>query len=208
MSTTGLPPERATAPLPERMGQIFAAAYDLFLAQGYHQTSMDAIAERAGLAKGTLYWYFKGKRELFIALFRHVTSSIVAPWGSSESGETPAERIAAGMAHFRDAADQVFQIARIMVQARAIDIGDEEITAIVDETVADAASVIEEIIAAGVARGEFRPVPARGMSLAIIALVTGLALLTGGEGRREQWPELVSAVEALVSGGLLPAAES
>jgi AcrR family transcriptional regulator len=128
--------------------------------------------------------------------------------GSSESGETPAERIAAGMAHFRDAADQVFQIARIMVPARAIDICDEEITSIVDETVADAASVIEEIIAAGVARGEFRPVPARGMSLAIIALVTGLALLTGGEGRREQWPELVSAVEALVSGGLLPAAES
>ncbi len=45
--------------------EILEAAVELFAARGYHETSMSRIADEAGISKGTLYWYFSGKEELF-----------------------------------------------------------------------------------------------------------------------------------------------
>lgn len=42
----------------ERLEQ---AAYDLFSEQGFSETSIDQIARRAGVAKGTFYLYFPDK---------------------------------------------------------------------------------------------------------------------------------------------------
>jgi AcrR family transcriptional regulator len=44
---------------------IFEAALEEFGSSGFAGTSMRSVAERAGLAKGTLYLYFKDKDELF-----------------------------------------------------------------------------------------------------------------------------------------------
>lgn len=44
---------------------IEEAAYNLFLEQGYSATSMRQIAEKAGIALGGIYNYFKGKDEIF-----------------------------------------------------------------------------------------------------------------------------------------------
>ncbi|AZR72697.1 hypothetical protein BBF96_04400 [Anoxybacter fermentans] len=44
---------------------ILKAAMELFAEKGFHETSMAAIAKRAGLGKGTLYWHFSSKDELF-----------------------------------------------------------------------------------------------------------------------------------------------
>jgi AcrR family transcriptional regulator len=49
-------------------GEILDAALACFAARGYHETSVDDIAARAGLSKGAIYWHFAGKRELFLAL--------------------------------------------------------------------------------------------------------------------------------------------
>ncbi len=47
--------------------RILNAAIEAFATNGYAQTTMDDIAARAGVAKGTLYWRFKGKEELLFA---------------------------------------------------------------------------------------------------------------------------------------------
>jgi TetR/AcrR family transcriptional repressor of mexJK operon len=47
---------------------VLHAAGDLFLAQGLQQVSMDAVAERAGVSKQTVYSHFRGKDELFKAV--------------------------------------------------------------------------------------------------------------------------------------------
>jgi len=51
-----------------RKQMILAAAKELFFEHGYEKTSMDAIAQKVGLAKGTLYLYFSNKDELYISL--------------------------------------------------------------------------------------------------------------------------------------------
>ena len=48
--------------------QILEGARSLFLAQGFDAASMNAIAQEAGVSKGTLYVYFKSKEELFEAI--------------------------------------------------------------------------------------------------------------------------------------------
>jgi len=46
--------------------QILDAARVLFFQYGYKKTSVDEIAEAAGIGKGTVYNYFKNKEDLFI----------------------------------------------------------------------------------------------------------------------------------------------
>jgi AcrR family transcriptional regulator len=48
--------------------QIMEGARAVFLAEGFDGASMEAIAQAAGVSKGTLYTYFKGKDDLFTAL--------------------------------------------------------------------------------------------------------------------------------------------
>ena len=45
--------------------QIMDAAAELFAKNGFEATSMDEVADKAGVAKGSLYYHFKGKSQLF-----------------------------------------------------------------------------------------------------------------------------------------------
>ncbi len=51
-----------------RLAAILVAAENIFSEHGYYQARMDDIAEAAELAKGTLYYYFKSKDEIFLHL--------------------------------------------------------------------------------------------------------------------------------------------
>ncbi|MEE1613463.1 TetR/AcrR family transcriptional regulator [Microvirga sp. CF3016] len=57
-----------TARAEKKRAQILDGARAVFLAEGFDGASMEAIAHAAGVSKGTLYTYFKGKDELFTAL--------------------------------------------------------------------------------------------------------------------------------------------
>ncbi|MEA2064224.1 MAG: TetR/AcrR family transcriptional regulator, partial [Gemmatimonadota bacterium] len=51
---------------PEKKERIISSAARLFAENGFTGTSMDAVAEAAGIAKGALYRYFDGKKDLFM----------------------------------------------------------------------------------------------------------------------------------------------
>jgi AcrR family transcriptional regulator len=50
--------------------RLYAAAVTLIAEQGFSATTVDEIAERAGVAKGTVYYNFAGKNDLFEELLR------------------------------------------------------------------------------------------------------------------------------------------
>ena len=52
----------------ERIAEITAAAKAVFFEKGYFSSTIDEIARRAGISKGTVYLYFKNKDELYVAL--------------------------------------------------------------------------------------------------------------------------------------------
>lgn len=51
--------------------KLYEAAVTLIAEQGFSATTVDEIAERAGVAKGTVYYNFKSKSELFEELLRY-----------------------------------------------------------------------------------------------------------------------------------------
>ena len=55
-----------------RAGLILDVAEEVLAEKGYHDTSMDEIAARTGVAKGTLYQHFPGKEDLVFALFERI----------------------------------------------------------------------------------------------------------------------------------------
>lgn len=55
-------------PAAERREQLLSVALDVFARQGYHQASMNAVADAAGITKPVLYQHFNSKRELYLAV--------------------------------------------------------------------------------------------------------------------------------------------
>ncbi len=56
----------------ERPQEILEAAFHEFSRNGYAMTTLDQIAERAGVTKGTIYVYFENKEHLFISMVREL----------------------------------------------------------------------------------------------------------------------------------------
>jgi AcrR family transcriptional regulator len=52
----------------ETREQLLAAAARVFAKQGFHATSLDAVAEEAGFSRGAVYYNFADKEELFLEL--------------------------------------------------------------------------------------------------------------------------------------------
>ncbi|HVV51438.1 MAG TPA: TetR/AcrR family transcriptional regulator [Polyangia bacterium] len=63
-----------------RRAQLLAVALDLFAERGYHATSITHIIEKASVARGTFYQYFRSKKEIFDELldqlFEQVTKAV------------------------------------------------------------------------------------------------------------------------------------
>ena len=59
----------------ERPGEILEAAFSEFSRNGYAATTLDQIAERAGVTKGTIYVYFENKEHLFISMVRELVKA-------------------------------------------------------------------------------------------------------------------------------------
>jgi AcrR family transcriptional regulator len=52
----------------ERQAEIERAAKEVFLSRGYQSASVQEIAKKAGIGKGTVYLYYKSKEDLYTAL--------------------------------------------------------------------------------------------------------------------------------------------
>jgi AcrR family transcriptional regulator len=90
-----------------REQQMLDAAMQLFSANGYHETSMDAIAAAAQISKPMLYLYYGSKEELFAAvLSRELTRFIDAVRADLDLKQSPREllrRTIVSVLHYIDA---------------------------------------------------------------------------------------------------------
>src|SRR5438105_234712 len=77
-----------------RREAILAAALDEFSARGFAAARLDDVARRAGVAKGTIYLYFRDKEALFQELVRSVISPLIARFEASAEIDLPARVVA------------------------------------------------------------------------------------------------------------------
>jgi AcrR family transcriptional regulator len=85
----------------DRRVLILDAARSAFAERGFHQTSLDAVAEQAGISKALLYEHFDSKRELFGAMLEmHVQELVERINGAVASAEPGEARLRAGLEAF------------------------------------------------------------------------------------------------------------
>ncbi|MCI9166969.1 MAG: TetR/AcrR family transcriptional regulator [Dorea sp.] len=72
---------------------LFNTAYELFTTKGINSTAISDIVEKAGVAKGTFYLYFKDKYDIKNKLIAHKTNELFAAAGDAleKSGITGLE---------------------------------------------------------------------------------------------------------------------
>jgi AcrR family transcriptional regulator len=82
------------APNRDLREEVLRAAKGLFIERGYHALSMRAIAEAVGVTKAALYYHFKDKEALFLAMLVAYLEEMEATIGRIEGEEEAApERV-------------------------------------------------------------------------------------------------------------------
>jgi AcrR family transcriptional regulator len=103
--------------------RILAAATALFIEQGYEQTTVQEVADRAGVSRATVFWHFSEKA----ALFRESFSRLLQPFRASlerdlsdlEPAKRLEEQMAASDRFAREHRDEVGAFVRWAVESPA-----------------------------------------------------------------------------------------
>ncbi|WP_399128127.1 TetR/AcrR family transcriptional regulator [Actinacidiphila sp. ITFR-21] len=160
--------------------KLYQAAVTLIAEQGFSATTVDEIAERAGVAKGTVYYNFASKNDLFEELLRHgvglLTESLrQAADDVAGHGGTPVEAldamIRAGLVFIvRHPSFTQLYVAELWRTNRT---WQETLTRVRQEAVAVVEKVLGEAVAAGELSGE-TDVPLTASALFGMVLVAAL----------------------------------
>jgi AcrR family transcriptional regulator len=83
-------------PASARRRQLLDAALDAFAEQGFHATSMNDVAEAAGVTKPVLYQHFGSKRALYQELLDDVAATLEGRIHEATATASPREQVQAG----------------------------------------------------------------------------------------------------------------
>jgi AcrR family transcriptional regulator len=176
--------------------RLLVSARELIEEGGYAAAPVVAIAERAGVAAGTLYRHFPSKEELFVEVFRSVCEreerAMRAAASTMPESATSVERLAAVLAGFADRALRNPRLAWALIAEPV----DPRVDAERIAYRARYAELIAAVIATGIAAGELPDQDVRLTAAALVggcgeALVGPLSPLASGE------PDAEQIVEAL-----------
>jgi len=154
-------PRIAEAARAARREQIIAAGLACFARAGYHATTMADVAAQAGVSKGTPYLYFASKEALFLALHEEwdcglgdrISAAVAAlPEAARRSPRRVLQAVASAVAAHVRAEPQT---CRVLMEARALAAHEAAIGAAVRAADARAHEQLEELMAAGMAAGEW-----------------------------------------------------
>lgn len=94
---------RPRMPAAARRSQLLEVALGRFAAGGFHETSMEEIAEAAGVTKPVLYHHFSSKQELFRELLETEGRDLLREVRTRAAAEThPYKRVLAGFSAYFD----------------------------------------------------------------------------------------------------------
>jgi AcrR family transcriptional regulator/predicted DNA-binding transcriptional regulator AlpA len=164
-----------------RREEILQAAFEVFSAQGYHNTTMDDIAEKAGVSKGTCYQYFEGKEEIFVATVERSVENLLEEADAASSGARDAA-VRLGikgltfMAKYRDV-----QLMFMGLVSESLS-GNRRLREKGEEAFSRLAEYLARDIARGIEEGVFRPVDPLTVAYALI----GIAELVGNRSVLEE----------------------
>ena len=161
----------------ERRAQIIEAALTCFARRGYRNTTMDDIAAESGLSKGSLYWYFNSKDDLFASAITSVFMDIGQQTTTTLDQYTTASdklrAVAQEAVKFCKATEGFFSLfVEFWVQSSRR----EEAAQLWTDLLVQFKDIMAGIIEEGIRSGEFRSVDSEQLVWAMMATYDGLAV--------------------------------
>ncbi len=167
---------------PERREAILAAALDAFADGGYHETSLEDVAERAGISKALIYEHFSSKRELHGALLetyvRELLATVAEATAAARQGE---DRLRAGLDGFLGFVERRRDAWRMLVRNTA----DSDIAASVERLRQEAAGAITALMVADAPPGS----PAGGIEREVAIEMLAQQLVGAVQSLANWWDE-------------------
>jgi len=115
-------------------GAVLEAAEELFSARGFDGTRLEDIAERVGIRRASIVYYFKDKRELYEAVLASVFGEFHAALAAALARDLPLlERIDAAVSTWVDFVGRRPAVARIILREVA-DAGPDRRSAVLEYT--------------------------------------------------------------------------
>ena len=147
----------------KRIRFILSAALDEFVEKGFAAARLDAIAQRAGVAKGTIYLYFDTKEALFEEAARAIIGPMVARFESLAAA--PQDGAEAALRQMvRTLYNDVISDPRKRSLLRLIISQGPRFRDLLrfyhDEVISPSMGALKRVLAYGVAHGEFAESPA------------------------------------------------
>lgn len=157
--------------------RIVLAALDLFTEQGYDDTTVAQIAERAGITKSTFFRYFPDKRELLAAGQETLSRLLSEGIAEAPTDASPLEAVAAGLERASGEMGPVNRELGPRISAAVAASAELQERALL-KNVGLAAAMTDALIARGVAD----PVAHLAAELGVLAFKRGFAEWTEADG--------------------------
>lgn len=179
------------APPEQRRGEILQAALRCFGEKGYHATTMDDLARTAGLSKGSLYWHFESKRDVFVALFDLFTDELFAAWDAEAArGELGTIDL---LQRFGELVIEELLSHEELLAAWPEFFVQRDIQERFAAMYRESRRKLGVVIRRGIEAGELRDHPSDGLASTLIAAIEGLVLQATVDAEfeaRRHWPVL------------------
>ncbi len=190
-------PPAARLPAARRRRQLLEVALDVFGERGFHPTSMNDVAEAAGVTKPVLYQHFRSKRDLYREVLTDVGGQLLdAITKATTAARSPHEQVTLGfIAYFEFVAENE---AAFRVLFGGGTRRDEEFAA----QVAKVEGAIAEAIATLIDVAELTGAERRQLAHGLVGLAEGTSRMWMAEGAEQPPEELARLVADLAWRGL------
>ncbi|KAA3647283.1 MAG: TetR/AcrR family transcriptional regulator [Chloroflexi bacterium] len=188
----------------ERKEQIIDAATHVFARSGYAKARMDDIAKETGVSKGTLYWYFKNKDAILLAILDNLLDRELAAIRKLEQQPGSArEQLLATIDITITDLKKMEPLTPLMFEFFSLAKRHKLIQKAIKEYFRKYMEVLNSIIQRGMDQGEFKPGNPQDVSIAIGAILEGTFLLRVYDSKIVKLEEHIRSSVDLLLDGLL-----
>lgn len=161
-----------------RREEIIEAFYATVADVGFGKATIREIAKRAGCSYGVLNYHFANKEEMVLCFMDHVISTFTTELmrGIYECN-TATERLEFMFSYFCDLSRFSLEFSRVWLECWSLGNSNPEISQRLNGAYDNLKCMIEEIVAEGIKRGEFRKVDPTIMANLILATCEGTTML-------------------------------
>jgi len=163
----------------ERRLQLMSVARKVFAARGYEATSIEEVAQQAGVSKPIVYEHFGAKEGLHAAVVDREMDRLVARVTEGLSAGTPRERFEAAVLSFLTYAKEEPAGFAVLVRDSPTGSGRRGLTRVMD----DLAQRVGDVFRSEFERAGYNPKVAPIYANALIGMVTQVGVWWAAEGR-------------------------